>query len=268
MWDPAQYQRHSDARSRAFFELTARIAATSPRYVVDFGCGPGNLTAALAERWPDADVLGVDSSAEMLEAAQAALADHKRRANGSGGSLSFRLADLRDFELPREPDVIVSNAVLHWIPDHHDLLRRWVSALAAGGWLAFQIPANFDQPINEITRDLARSPRWRDALADIPVPRLARSAADYLDPLAGAGCEVDAWETTYQHIMQGEDPVLDWYKGTALRPAIAALPAEDAAEYLEECAIRLREKYPARSYGTVLPFRRVFVVARKRERSR
>ena len=262
MWDPAQYQRHSDERSRAFFDLTARIAATSPRYVVDFGCGPGHLTVVLAERWPDADVIGVDSSPEMLEAAQAALAEHKRR-GGGGGYLSFTLADVRRFELRRAPDVIVSNAVLHWVPGHHDLLRQWAAALAAGGWLAFQIPANLDSPVDEITRELGASPRWREALAGISVPRMARGPEEYLETLSGAGCDVDAWETTYLHVMQGDDPVLDWYKGTALRPAIAALPAEDAADFLEECAVRLRARYPGRSYGTVLPFRRVFVVARK-----
>jgi trans-aconitate 2-methyltransferase len=264
MWDPAQYQRYSDERSRPFFELLARVGATSPGYVADLGCGPGNLTAALAERWPDADVEGVDNSAEMLAAAEAAGAEYRRRAGAGAGSLSFRLGDVRDFVPRREPSVIVCNAVLQWIPGHHEILPRWAGFLADGGWLAVQVPANYDQPSHQILRELAGSSRWRDALAGVSVTRQSAQPYEYLDVLARAGCEVDAWETTYLHVLHGEDPVLDWYMGSGLRPVIAALAPDQAAAFASEYASHLRTAYPARGYGTVLPFRRVFAVARKR----
>ncbi len=268
MWDPAQYQRYSDERSRPFFELLARVSAASPRLVVDLGCGPGDLTAALAGRWPGAEVVGVDNSPQMLETARAALAGFESEgspgAHGANtGSLTFHHGDVRDFAPERAPDVIVCNAVLQWVPGHRDLLPRWAGMLQAGGWLAVQVPGNFDQPSHQLLRELAGSARWRDLLAGVTVTRQTHHPAEYLDLLAGAGCEVDAWESTYLHVLQGEDPVLDWYEGSGLRPVIAALPPDEAAEFLREYARRLAVAYPARSYGTVLPFRRVFVVAHR-----
>jgi trans-aconitate 2-methyltransferase len=263
VWDPDQYRRYSDERSRPFFELLARVAATAPGYVADLGCGPGNLTAALARRWPGADVEGVDNSAEMLKAAQAVLAEYQGWRMAAGGSLAFHHADVRDFVPPCAADVIVSNAVLQWIPCHRDLLRRWAGFLAEGGWLAFQVPGNYDQPSHQILREVAGSPRWREALVGVAVTRQTHDPADYLELLADAGCEVDAWETTYLHVLRGEDPVLDWYMGSGLRPVIGALAPDQAAAFVSEYGSRLRVAYPARGYGTLLPFRRVFVVARK-----
>ncbi len=271
MWDPAQYQCYSDERSRPFFELLARVAAAAPRYVVDLGCGPGDLTAALAERWPGAEVVGVDNSPQMLDAAKATLAgfrERRDRPTAGAGSLTFRQGDVREFVPSRAADVIVCNAVLQWVPGHRELVPRWAGMLPSGGWLAFQVPANFDQPSHQILRELAGSGSWREQLAGVAVTRQAHHPDDYLELLAGAGCEVDAWETTYLHVLQGDDPVLDWYKGSGLRPIIAALPPDQAAEFLDEYARRLRIAYPARSYGTVLPFRRVFVVACGSEGSR
>ncbi len=256
MWDPAQYRRYTDERSRPFFDLLTRVGAASPRYVVDLGCGPGHLTATLAERWPSAEVVGVDSSVEMINAAQATLAS-------ATGSLSFHLGDVREFAPARPPDVIVCNAVLQWVPCHQDLLPGWAALLAPGGWLAIQVPGNTDQPSHRILRELAESPRWREQLADVALTRQVHDPADYLALLTGAGCEVDAWETTYLHVLPGDDPVLEWYKGSGLRPVIAALRADQGAEFLAEYAIRLRAAYPAHGYRTVLPFRRVFAVAHK-----
>jgi trans-aconitate 2-methyltransferase len=267
MWDPGEYQRFSDLRSRPFFELLARVAITSPRYVLDFGCGPGNLTAALARRWPGAEVVGVDNSEQMLAAAKAMPTETGGDGGAAGGpgpgSLSFHLADVREFEPAHKPDVIVSNAVLQWIPNHRDLLSRWAAMLAPGGWLAIQMPANFDQPTHQVLGELASSPPWSEWLSQLPRPRLNYDPADYLELLAGAGCEVDAWETTYLHLLHGDDPVVEWYRGTALRPFITALTPEQADEFLRAFASRLRPSYPAHSYGTVLPFRRVFAVAHR-----
>jgi len=254
MWDPIQYQHFGDERSRPFFDLLARVGAQAPDVVVDLGCGPGTLTAALTRRWPGAVVRGIDNSAEMIEAARALPADGGRR-------LSFVQGDVRDWEPDGGVDVIVSNAVLQWVPDHLAVLARWAGFLQTGGWLAFQIPGNYDQPSHLALRELASGDRWRSLLAGVQLNRQAADPAEYLGLLTRAGFEVDAWETTYLHVLHGEDPVLDWYKGTGLRPVLAALRPGQAAEFLDEYRARMSEAYPAASYGTVFPFRRVFVVA-------
>ncbi len=259
MWDPAQYLHFADERSRPFYDLTARIGATTPGSVVDLGCGPGQLTASLAVRWPQADVHGIDSSAEMIAAAQQA--DYGEAA--SSGRLSFAVGDVNDWRPVRPVDVIVSNAVLQWVPNHMRLLPRWAACLAPAGWLAFQLPGNFDQPNHAVLREVAGSSRWREQLAGVELNRQAGDPAQYLDLLAGAGLTVDAWETTYLHVLQGSDPVTDWYKGTGLRPVLAALDAAHAEEFLAEYSERVQQYYPAARYGTVLPFRRVFVVAQR-----
>jgi trans-aconitate 2-methyltransferase len=257
MWDPDEYRRFGDERSRPFFDLVGRVAAEDPGVVVDLGCGPGTLTATLGRRWPRAEVRGIDSSAEMIEAARTQLA-------GGGQRLSFTLGDVRAWKPDGRVDVIVSNAVLQWVPDHLDVLARWAGFLPTGGWLAFQVPGNFDQPSHRALRELAGSDRWRSLLADVQLNRQAADPAEYLDLLARAGFEVDAWETTYVHVLHGDDPVLDWYRGTGLRPVLAVLPPDQATAFLAEYRARMREAYPAASYGTVFPFRRVFVVAVRR----
>jgi trans-aconitate 2-methyltransferase len=259
MWDPGQYLNFAGERSRPFFDLAGRIGATDPAFVVDLGCGPGQLTASLAERWPKAEVLGVDSSAEMIDAAQ-------RAGYGGGaleGRLSFAIGDVRDWQPGRPVDVIISNAVLLWVPGHEELLPRWADWLTPGGWLAFQMPGNFDQPSHAILRELASSDRWRDHLAGVEFNRQPGDPARYLDLLASLGLAVDAWETTYLHVLQGPDPVTEWYKGTGLRPAVAALPPAEAHEFVEQYGELARKAYPAEPYGTVLPFRRLFIVAHK-----
>jgi trans-aconitate 2-methyltransferase len=259
MWDPAQYLSFADERSRPFFDLAGRIAATSPKSVVDLGCGPGQLTAFLAARWPDADVVGIDSSAEMIAAAQ--------RIDDAGlagrGTLSFRVEDVRDWQPGAPVDVIISNAVLQWVPDHVKLLPRWAGCLTDGGWLAFQLPGNFDQPSHAILRELAGADQWRGPLAGVELNRQSDDPAVYLDLLAREGLAVDAWETTYLHVLTGPDPVTEWYKGTGLRPVLAALEPTLAADFISQYGERARAAYPAAPYGTVLPFRRVFVVAHK-----
>jgi trans-aconitate 2-methyltransferase len=255
MWDPGTYLRFGSERARPFFDLVSRVQAEAPGFVADLGCGPGNLTAALAARWPAARVLGVDSSPEMIEAARA-------EAGAQAGRLAFELADIRTWQPDQPVDVITCNAVLQWIPGHQELLASWVRWLVPGGWLAFQLPGNFDQPSHTILRELASAPRWRPLLDGAQLNRQAGEPVDYLALLAGAGCAVDAWETTYLHVLPGEDAVVDWYQGSGLRPVLAVLPPAPAGEFLAEYRERIRAAYPPAPYGTVLPFRRVFVVAR------
>ena len=274
MWDAALYLRFGGERARPFFDLLARVGAEQPGYVVDMGCGPGNLTAVLAERWPSAAVCGVDSSPQMIEARAALVPEHARRWQASPASgtvmtshapgLSFVLDDVRHWEPQSLPDVIISNAVLQWVPGHRELLVRWADQLADDGWLAFEVPGNFDQPSHAILREMAASARWRPLLRDVELNRQTADPADYAELLARAGCEVDAWETTYVHILHGEDPVLEWYKGTGLRPgrwrhSMRTRPLTSSPSTASE----VREAYPPSSFGTVFPFRRVFAVAHR-----
>jgi trans-aconitate 2-methyltransferase len=252
-WDPVRYLRFAGERARPFAELVARVGAEEPSTVVDLGCGEGSLTASLARRWPGARVTGVDSSPEMLAAAAT---------EARPGQVEFTLGDVREWSPQGPMDVLVSNAVLHWVADHDRLLTRWAGWLAPGGWLAVQVPGNFRAPTHALLADLCRSPRWADRLAGAaPRADAVLDPAGYLDVLTGAGLAADAWETTYLHVLTGADPVLAWVRSTVLRPVLALLPEDDASQFTAEYAAALRQAYPVRSDGTtVLPFRRVFAV--------
>jgi trans-aconitate 2-methyltransferase len=258
MWDAAQYLRFGGERARPFFDLVAQVGADSPRYVADLGCGPGNLTAALAQRWPGALVAGVDNSPEMIAAARAAVIAEP----GVPGP-EFVLGDITRWHPALPPDVIVCNAVLQWVPGHRELLPRWADLLAPGGWLAFQLPGNSGQPSDQIVRELSASPRWRHRLAVLELNRQAGDPAEYVSLLARPGYQVNAWETSYLHILTGDNPVLDWTKGSTLRPVLAALDQEQAADFMHAYQERLRAAYPPRPFGTLFPFRRVFTVVHR-----
>ncbi|NEA25682.1 trans-aconitate 2-methyltransferase [Actinomadura bangladeshensis] len=255
-WDPAQYGIFGGERARPFAELVARLAAhlggDAPARVADLGCGSGELTATLAARWPGAVIEALDSSPQMIDEA---------RRHEIPGRLSFRVGDVAAWRPGGPVDLIVSNAVLQWVPEHLDLLPRWVDALAPGGRLAFQVPGNFGAPSHVLLRELARSDRWRAKLGDLQRDAPVLDPAGYLDLLARHGCAVDAWETTYAQVLHGDDPVLEWVKGTALRPVLSALDPDETAEFLTDYRDRLRRAYPAAPYGTVFPFRRIFVIA-------
>lgn len=250
-WDPLQYGRYAGERGRPFFELTARIHAEAPGAVVDLGCGAGDLTVSLAERWPQARIRGFDSSPEMIAQAP--------RDTG----VEFAVADARDFAATGV-DVLISNAMLQWVPGHDELITRWAAELNPGGWLAFQVPDNFGAPSHRLMRELAGSPAWRARLDGVLRHEDAvASPGEYLDLLSQAGLAVDAWQTEYQHVLEGEDPVLEWVRGTGLRPVLAALSAEEAREFEAAYAAQLRQAYPRRAFGTVFAFARTFVVARQ-----
>ena len=249
-WDPDRYLTFADERGRPFLELLARIDADAPQRVVDLGCGTGNLTVLLARRWPEAQVVGIDSSREMVAAAP------------TGEGVEFSVGDIASWT-PDEPvDVLLSNAALQWVPGHLDLLPRHVEAVVPGGWLAFQVPGNFEEPSHTIRRELAAEPPYAEHTADVAAPD-AHGAARYLEALRELGCEVDAWETTYLHVLHGEDPVFTWVSGTGARPTLQALPDDLRPPFEEEFKRRLCEAYPERDGAVVLPFRRVFVVARR-----
>ncbi|RKT53196.1 trans-aconitate 2-methyltransferase [Saccharothrix australiensis] len=248
MWSPAKYLAFGDHRARPFHDLLAGVGAEDPRRVVDLGCGPGTLTAVLARRWPSAVVEALDSAPEMVAAA---------RERG----LDARVGDVTTWRPAPDTDVVVANAVLHWVPGHEDLLRRWVGELPSGAWLAVQVPGNFDAPSHALTRALVAS-SWPSLVGVVP-------EAPVLDPVGYAGvlgaAEVDAWETTYLQRLEGPDAVLEWLSGTTLRPVRAALDDAGWAEFRGRLGPLLREAYPERADGTTwFPFRRVFAVARVR----
>ncbi|WP_225838074.1 trans-aconitate 2-methyltransferase [Streptomyces sp. NK08204] len=267
-WDPGQYLRHAGHRARPFADLLARVPelpaeppARRPR-IADLGCGPGNVTALLADRWPTAHITGYDNSPEMLDRAHVDFAGP----TAGGGRLDFASADVRTWRPQERYDLIISNATLHWVPGHADRFADWTAALEPGGTFAFQVPDNVDAPLHALLRDLAATPRWKTRLAG--VLRREDSVHEpgaYLDRIARLGCAVDVWQTTYLHVLTGEDPVLDWAKGTALRPALTVLADDPEARdaFLAEYRDLLRDAYPSAPYGTVLPFRRLFAVAVK-----
>jgi trans-aconitate 2-methyltransferase len=245
-WDPDLYLDFDDLRARPFADLLARVGARAPRHVVDAGCGPGHLTATLARRWPDARVNAFDSSPDMVAAARARGVDAAQ-------------ADVTTWTPAPDVDVIVTNAVLQWVPTHRELLRRWTRGLPDGGWLAMQVPGNFTAASHVLAREVAD--RFGVGLRDVAT---VAEPADYADDLLGAGAgAVDVWETTYSQHLTGDDPVLHWISGTALRPVRDALDGASYAAFTAELAPLLREAYPASpDGGTWFPFRRIFAVAR------
>lgn len=283
-WDAATYRRFADERSRPFAELLARVFAgvdgqvEAPAEIVDLGCGSGELTLELAERWPEARVTGVDSSPQMLQAAREMLQDRwgaqTSGTDSSRGRLEFIAGDASTWRPSRPVDLMISNATLQWVPGHLELLPGWVESLTPGGTLAFAVPANFDAPSHVLLRETANDGPWAQRLAPVlrggaagaePVASVAR----YAEVLHAAGCRVDAWETTYRHVLDvegahGDDAVLAWVGGTALRPLLAALHDEAEREaFTTVYAERLQSAYPRRPYGTPFEFRRIFVVARR-----
>jgi trans-aconitate 2-methyltransferase len=271
-WDPARYLQFDEQRARPFLDLLARVGADAPGYVVDLGCGPGNLTRVLADRWPSALVEGLDSSAEMVDRARADQEQEVDRPGaqrrgaerqGGAGRVRFEVADLRSWAPDRPVDVLTCNATLQWVPGHLDLLPTLVGAVAPGGWLAFQVPGNFDQPTHTELAAVRDLPRWRERLAGVEVERpWSAEPGEYLERLLDLGCSADVWETTYLQVLTGEDAVVSWMLSTGLRPVLSALDDAEQEEFLVEYRARTDRAYPATPHGTVLPYRRVFAVAR------
>lgn len=269
MWDPNRYASFAPERSRPFADLMARVrpgADTSwgppPRVVVDLGCGDGPLTLSLARRWPTARMVGIDSSPEMLAAA---------RSRDLAGEVQWRQADITDWDPAKDGpiDVLVSNAALQWVPSHRDLLPRWAAQLAPGGWLALQVPGNFEAPSHRLMREVAAGhPRAAELLGPLQRAAASDDPEGYLRLLAGAGLTVEAWETTYLHVLDPEGasacPVLDWISATGLRPALDVLTHPDErADFLHRYQRALELAYPRRSYGVPFEFRRVFAVGHR-----
>jgi trans-aconitate 2-methyltransferase len=252
-WDPKQYLKFTDHRLRPALDLLAQIPLANPRSVYDLGCGPGNITRLLAERWPDARVVGVDSSADMLA-----------KARIEAASVAFEQADIAQWSPPAPADLLFTNATLHWLDDHAALLPRLAAQLAPGGMLAIQMPDNRASPSHRLMDEAAASGPWQAKLARLrPVYGSMQSPDAYYRMLSAVAAQVDIWETTYLHVLEGDNPVVEWTKGTALRPYLDALEEPERAAFLAAYATRIDAAYPKQPDGrTLLPFKRIFIVAR------
>lgn len=252
IWDPDQYLKYETPRLRPALELLSRISHPNATDILDLGCGPGTVTAFLAQRWPDAAVSAVDNDPSMLERAAAVVP-----------SASLVDADIATFQPSSRFDVIYSNATLHWLDDHPGLFPRIVSWLNQRGVLAVQMPAPDDQPTHLTALRLARQPQWEDRL----VHRLRRGAVakpvDYFELLSPHLKSLDIWTVTYLQVLQGADPVTEWAKGSFLRPLLAELDEAEAHELLRLYSEAMAIEYPPRSDGTtLLPYTRLFLAGR------
>jgi len=263
VWDPAQYLKYSNERLRPALDLLARIDVVAPATVVDLGCGAGNVTALLAQRWPAARIIGVDSSREMLAKARASTGGQQRR--------EWIEADIESYA-PGEPiDVVYSNAALHWKDDHAQLFPRLFDWVTPGGVLAVQMPNQFGAPSHVAVAEVVASAEWRDRLQPLQRHAPVLPTADYFRLLAGKAGSVDAWTTEYLHVLpaggDGIHPVVAWIKGTTLTPFLAELPADLRQAFIDDVSARIAARYPPLPDGRVLfPFRRVFVVASRATR--
>jgi trans-aconitate 2-methyltransferase len=250
IWDPDQYLRFGAERALPFRHLTAAIDHLQPAAVVDLGCGPGGLTATLLERWPKARITGIDTSREMV--------DHAQRREVPG-RLTFEIGDALTWRAAHPVDLILSNSCFHWIDDHQALIDHLLPQLAGTGTLAFQVPANHDAPSHTLLRDLCASERWRDRLDGLPRTGV-RELTWYLEELGGRGLKPTVWVTTYHHLLEGEDPVLEWVKGTTLRPILERLDNDEQFEFTTTYSSLLRRAYTKNHETTLFPFKRLFVV--------
>jgi trans-aconitate 2-methyltransferase len=253
-WDPKQYLKFSQPRLRPAIDLLARVAAAEPRMVYDLGCGAGNVTAILVQRWPSAQIVGVDASAAMLAQAAQALPQVQW--------VQHSLADWRPLALA---DVIFSNAALHWLPDHQQLFPALLQALAPGGVLAVQMPRNFAAPSHTLIDATARTGPWRSKLEPLLGAAPVATPQFYYSLLAPLTQQLDIWESEYLQVLSGEDPIKEWTKGTWLMPFLDRLDPAERVAFEADYAQRLRAAYPPLAGGsTLFPFRRLFLVAQRR----
>jgi trans-aconitate 2-methyltransferase len=254
-WDPELYERYKIYRDRPALDLLLQIPGDlAPRQIWDLGCGPGEQAALLALRHPEAEVHGLDSSPDMLEVAR------KRQER-----VDWVVGDLNSFAPQSPAYLIYTNAALQWAPDHERLFPRLANSLAPAGVFACQMPMTFHEPWHQVLRELAEEPAWKPRLGKVRGATPVAPAAAYFDWLSPICGEVDIWSTTYLHVLEGEDPVVEWMRGTGLRPYLDALPdAAEQAVFLEAYRQRVNTVVPTRSDGlTLFPFPRLFIIARR-----
>ena len=251
-WDSSLYLRFEDERTRPSADLLDRVPTRAPSLCVDLGCGPGNSTELLAKRYPGAELVGVDTSPDMLAAA-------RKRLPGA----TFVAGDVVTWEPARAPDVVFANAVLQWVPGHAAVFARLMGMVAPGGSLAVQMPDNLDEPSHALMRETAALPRFAGTL-DAASRRRDRLAtiSDYYAWLSKGGATVDIWRTSYVHVLAGPEAIVEWVRATGLRPFLDALDEAEGRAFLAAYLERITRTYPRQADGRVLlPFPRLFMVA-------
>lgn len=253
-WDPQQYLKFERERTQPSIDLAARIEVANPRRIIDLGCGPGNSTAVLHRRWPDAEITGLDSDEEMLRAAGREYPQH-----------TWVQADAGIWQENGGYDIVFSNALLQWLPDHAAVINHWFQAVETSGALAVQIPVNFKSPIHQHILEVANDPRWSDQLASAKRALYAQDPGGYYEILSPLSNRIELWLTEYCHILSCAEDIIQWMRGTSLRPFLAALDNSENRERFEaEVLARVEKSYPPQSDGRVLfPFRRLFFIAYK-----
>jgi len=260
VWDPGQYLRYGGHRLRPAIELFQRVDLDAPVRCWDIGCGNGEIARAMTERWPAAKVIGLDASAEMLE---------KAKAQPGSDKVDWRQADITNWAPKELADVIYTNATLQWLTDHETLFPRLMQFVAPGGVFAAQMPLSWGQASHRLLREVLKQGNGgkgygADTLRRTIARKWVDEASVYYDRLQPYSSDVDIWEVTYQQVLSGDDPVLEWVKGSALRPVLTELGPDMAEQYLAEYGAGLRDAYPIRDDGTTLyPFARLFMVARR-----
>jgi trans-aconitate 2-methyltransferase len=253
-WNPQQYLKFAQPRLRPALDLLARIDATSPARIYDLGCGTGSITSLLAQRWPHAKITGVDDSAEML--AQAA----RQRV-----AIDWVQASLATWQPSERAGLIFSNAALHWLPEHNRVFLALLDALAPNGILAVQMPRNFHAPSHTLIHETVQQGPWRDTLAQFVGPAPVHEPQFYYSLLRERADALDIWETEYLHVLEGQDPVKEWTKGTWLKRFLDALDEPQRSEFEADYARRVAAAYPSLPNGqTLFPFRRLFIVLQKK----
>lgn len=253
-WSAAQYVKFEEERTRPARDLLAQVPALPAGTAFDLGCGPGNSTELIRARFPDNHLVGIDNDDDMLAAARKRLPD-----------LSFERADLAAWAPPAGAALFFANAVFQWLPKHIDLLERLVAALAPGGTLAVQMPDNLDEPSHALMQETAEERAFVEIFTGRTMPRLPLPAPKaYVERLAAKAARIEVWHTVYYHQLANANAVVEWVKGTGLRPYLDALPAARRAAYLAAYAEKIRKAYPAMANGRVLlRFPRLFIVATK-----
>jgi trans-aconitate 2-methyltransferase len=257
-WDANQYLQFADERTQPARDLLARIAVAAPRAVIDLGCGPGNSTCLLHERWPNAPITGLDSSPEMVAAARAAHPDWH-----------WELGDIAGWTAPSPVDVVFANAALQWVPDHARIVPHLFAQVAPGGALAVQVPTHTSSPVHQAMLSLAQDPSWRDRLDAALQAITVETPTIYYDLLQQLAARIDLWVTEYLHVLPEPAAVIEWMRGTGLRPFLQALTDDAERSRFEARLLPAVERgYPRQADGRVLfPFRRLFVVAYRKQGS-
>lgn len=253
-WNPALYRRYEDERTRPAQELLARVPHPGPAHVVDLGCGPGNSTELLAARYPQARVTGIDNSEAMLASARERLP-----------GVDFAWGDIAQWAPAVAPDLIYANAALQWVAGHETLIPRLFASLAPGGVLAIQMPDNRQEPTHRLMREVAAEAPWREPIGDADRLRTdLLGIQGYYDLLAPHAARVDVWHTVYQHPMASAGAIVEWVRGTGLKPFVDPLPDALRASFLAEYGRRVDAAYPVRADGKrLLAFPRMFIVAQR-----